>query len=144
MLQVGVDCEEIARFRRLPFGRNKRFYKRIFTPQEIEYCISFRDPYPRFAVRFAAKEATIKALNNIARPFYADVEIQKDKRQQPKIYIDKNRFEGTKHFDMLLSLAHSNSHATAFVVVTDNKNDVDKTREGLKKSLSYIKVKIRK
>jgi holo-[acyl-carrier protein] synthase len=144
MLRVGVDCEEIARFRRLPFNRNEGFYRRIFTPNEIKYCISFRDPYPRFAVRFAAKEATIKALNNIAKPFYADIEVQRDKKEQPKIRIDKNRFKEIVQFDISLSLTHTNSYATAFVVVADNKNIKEEVERLLRRSTVYTKKKMRK
>ena len=143
MLQVGVDCEEISRFRRLPYSKNERFYRRIFTPQEIEYCISYRDPYPRFAARFAAKEATIKALNNITRLFYTDIEVQKDKKEQPKVHIT-NKIRKIRRFTISLSLTHSNSHAIAFVVVTGNKNNIKKAREALKKSIFYMKREIRR
>ena len=142
MLQVGVDCEEISRFRRLPYDRNERFYRKIFTQPEIEYCISYRDPYPRFAVRFAAKEAAIKALNNIARPSYMDIEVQKDKKEQPKIYISRNRFKKITRFSVSLSLTHSNSYAIAFVVVADNKSSIKETKRILRKSASYTKKKI--
>lgn len=139
MLQIGVDCEEISRFRRLPFGRNERFYKRIFTLHEIEYCKSFRDPYPRFAARFAAKEATIKALNNIAKPFYSDIEIKKGKNEQPKVYISRNRFNKGKQFSILLSLAHSDAHAMAFVVISDRKSAIKQTKQALEQKISHIK-----
>jgi holo-[acyl-carrier protein] synthase len=142
MIQVGVDCEEITRFRRLLYDKNERFYKRIFTPQEIEYCVSFRDPYPRFAVRFAAKEATIKALNNIARPFYAEIEIHKNKREQPTIYIDKNKFKKIKQFVISLSLSHSDSHAVAFVIVADTRHKIDKANRILRKNIPYLRKKI--
>ena len=143
MLQVGVDCEEIGRFRKLPFGRNEGFYRKIFTPREIEYCTSFRDPYPRFAARFAAKEATIKALNSIAKPLYAEIEILKDKKEQPKIYISKSKFNRKPSPTMSLSLAHSNSYAIAFVVVADNKKAVKTTEQALKENLICVKRKIR-
>lgn len=142
MLQVGVDCEAISRFRQLPFSKNERFYRKIFTPREIEYCISFRDPYPRFAVRFAAKEATIKALNNIAKPFYTNVEVQKDEKEQPKIYINKNSFKGITPFTISVSLTHSDSYAIAFAIVSDNKSDIKEIEQTLRKSTSYVKKKM--
>jgi holo-[acyl-carrier protein] synthase len=139
MLQVGVDCEEIARFKRLPYSKNERFYRRIFTPQEIGYCTSYRDPYPRFAARFAAKEATIKALNRIARPSYADIEVQKDKSEHPKIYIDKNRIKIQRRLNISLSLTHSRSYAVAFVVITDKRRNIKKISRSLKKNILYVK-----
>ena len=142
MFQVGVDCEEISRFRRLSYGKNKRFYQKIFTPPEIEYCMSYKDPYPRFAVRFAAKEATIKAFNNIARFFYTDIEVQKDGGEQPKIRLIKNKFKGMNRFDISLSLTHSNSYAIAFVVAIDKKSDIKEANRILRRSASYAKRRI--
>lgn len=144
MFQVGVDCEEISRFRRLSYNKNERFYRRIFTPREIEYCISFRDPYQRFAARFAAKEATIKALNSIAKPTYTEIEVQKDKKDAPKIYIDKKKFKRLRNFNILLSIAHSGSYAIAFAIITDNKKDEKKIKQALRKSISHVKERIRR
>jgi holo-[acyl-carrier protein] synthase len=42
--------------------RQARFEEEVFTPGERDYCRRHADPYPHFAVRFAAKEAVLKAL----------------------------------------------------------------------------------
>ncbi len=142
MIKVGVDCEKISRFRRLPFDKTEHFYKRVFTPGEIEYCTSCREPYHRFAARFAAKEATIKALNGILRPYYKDIEIRKGKNGEPNIYINKNRFKEARFLNMLLSLSHSKSHAIAFVIVTDDMNQKKGFTEALKKVTPLAKKKL--
>ncbi len=142
MLKVGVDCEKIARFRKLPYAKNERFYRKIFTELEIQYCISCRDPYPRFAVRFAAKEAAFKALNSVARINYTDIEVRKGKRDEPNIRINRNRFKGIKRFTISLSLTHSDSYAVAFVAVNYNKKVIKETRRALRKSKFYIKKEI--
>ena len=142
MFQVGVDCEEISRFRRLPYNKNKRFYRKIFTEPEINYCVSYKDPYPRFAVRFAAKEAAIKALNSITKAYYADIEVQKDKTAQPRLNVSKKRLKDVRRFAISLSLAHSRSHAIALVVVADKKNSAGEVNRALRKSASYINRKI--
>lgn len=121
MLKIGVDCENIARFKRLPYQKSEYFYKRIFTPKEIEYCISSRAPYQRFAVRFAAKEAVIKALNGIARPYYRDIEVRKEKSGEPRIHLNLKKFREVNDVDILLSLTHSKTHAIAFVVCSGPK-----------------------
>lgn len=59
---IGIDIEEISRFRKLPYKRKRSFYDKIFTSKEITYCLGKRDPYPHFAARFAAKEAVAKAI----------------------------------------------------------------------------------
>lgn len=143
MLHIGVDCEEISRFHRLPYDRNEKFYRRIFTPREIEYCTSFRDPYQRFTARFAAKEATIKALTSIAKPSYTEIEVQKDKnKEQPTIYIDKKKFKRIRGLSILLSIAHSDSYAIAFAVITDNKKDKKKIKEALKTGISHARKRV--
>ena len=58
---VGVDAVEVARLRAL-LTRLPAAYERLFSEQERSYCARFADPYPRFAARFAAKEAVGKAL----------------------------------------------------------------------------------
>jgi holo-[acyl-carrier protein] synthase len=58
---VGIDALEVARMRRL-LERLPAARERLFTAQERDYCARFVNPYPRFAARFAAKEAVGKAL----------------------------------------------------------------------------------
>ena len=58
---VGVDLCEVERMRR-SLARTEGLADRVFTPDEQDYCRKARDPAERFAVRFAAKEATLKAL----------------------------------------------------------------------------------
>ena len=59
---IGVDLAQIPRLRRVVERWNDRFLRRVFTEAEIAYCRRRRDPIPHLAARFAAKEATLKAL----------------------------------------------------------------------------------
>src|SRR5260370_41306547 len=52
----------MPRMRRVVARWDERFLQRVFTEQESAYCRRRRDPIPHFAARFAAKEATLKAL----------------------------------------------------------------------------------
>jgi holo-[acyl-carrier protein] synthase len=58
---VGIDVIEVARIRRL-LERQPRAYERLFSEQERAYSDTFANPFPRYAARFAAKEAVGKAL----------------------------------------------------------------------------------
>jgi holo-[acyl-carrier protein] synthase len=58
----GIDVIEIARIERVLARARERFLRRVFTPQEIATCESWRRPAPHLAVRFAAKEAVMKAI----------------------------------------------------------------------------------
>jgi holo-[acyl-carrier protein] synthase len=57
---IGIDCESIGRFRGL-LGK-RRLLERIFTAAELEESLDGRDPALLLALRFAAKEACMKAL----------------------------------------------------------------------------------
>ncbi len=58
----GIDVVEISRIERALERSGGRFARRVFTPQEIAACEPRRRPALHFAVRFAAKEAAMKAL----------------------------------------------------------------------------------
>jgi len=58
----GIDVIEIARIERALARSGSRFEARVFTPAEIAECRRHRRPGPHFALRFAAKEAAMKAV----------------------------------------------------------------------------------
>ncbi|MBU1975760.1 MAG: holo-ACP synthase [Nanoarchaeota archaeon] len=110
IIGIGVDIEEISRFKDKPYEDNKSFYEKIFTSAEIEYCMKKGNPYPSFAVRFSAKEATVKALNKEID--MKSVEVIKE-GELPKLKVIGE--DGIMH----LSLAHTKNYATAVVVVEE-------------------------
>jgi holo-[acyl-carrier protein] synthase len=59
---IGIDVVEIERIRRLMDRWQDRFLQRVFTEAEIAYALRRHDPAQHLAARFAAKEATLKAL----------------------------------------------------------------------------------
>lgn len=59
---LGIDICENYRIAELYHKFGNRFLKRIYMPNEIEYCLSKKDPIPNLTARFAVKEAFIKAL----------------------------------------------------------------------------------
>jgi holo-[acyl-carrier protein] synthase len=58
----GIDVIEIARIERALTRTGDRFARRVFASNEIATCLRFRRPSPHFALRFAVKEAVMKAL----------------------------------------------------------------------------------
>lgn len=58
----GIDIIEIARIERALERRRRRFSERVFTERERSDCERRRRPGPHFALRFAAKEAGMKAI----------------------------------------------------------------------------------
>jgi len=62
MFEIGIDIQDIEPFRKKTLENDGRFYERIFTVEEVEYCLAKADPAPHLAARFAAKEAVMKLL----------------------------------------------------------------------------------
>lgn len=114
MKGIGIDLENIERFRELVFEKNGDFYRKIFTRNEINYCLKFANPYPHFTARFCAKEAFIKAsgeklgLKKIEIVFVAGA---------PQIKIHQERKTKIKKSKIHLSLSHTKTHAMAAVVI---------------------------
>ena len=109
ILGIGIDIEKIKRFQKLPFIGNQSFYRKIFTDKEINYCLSFKDPFPHFAVRFSAKEALVKALPAKVKS-WLNMEVS-FKKEKPCIKLAG--FKGR----IYLSLAHCKEYAIALVII---------------------------
>jgi holo-[acyl-carrier protein] synthase len=58
----GIDIAEVPRIRNSIDRFGERFLTRIYTPGEIRYCQAKANSVERYAARFAAKEAAMKAL----------------------------------------------------------------------------------
>ena len=117
MLVSGVDIIEIHRIKGVASRYGLRFLRRIYTDGEIAYC---RGRAPQLASRFAAKEATMKALGTGVRGVrWRDIEVVRKRGQAPTILLHgtaRARAErlGIQH--LALSLSHSQEYAVAFVV----------------------------
>jgi holo-[acyl-carrier protein] synthase len=59
---TGIDIAAVPRIRRAIERFGSRFLERVFTAGEIRYCDSKANRFERYAARFAAKEAAMKAL----------------------------------------------------------------------------------
>ena len=117
MLSTGVDIIEIPRIKKTLDRYGERFLKRIFTPDEIAYC---RGRSPNLAGRFAAKEATMKALGTGVRGVgWKDIEVIRAESGAPSVKLHgraKARAEMLQVSDLSLSISHSREVAVAFVV----------------------------
>ena len=59
---TGIDIAEVDRIRQAIERFGRRFTERVFTTDEIRYCESKANRVERYAARFAAKEAAMKAI----------------------------------------------------------------------------------
>jgi holo-[acyl-carrier protein] synthase len=75
VLRVGTDLVDVDEIRSV-LDRQPRFAARVFTPAERAYCDLLADPAERYAVRFAAKEAVLKALGaGLSGSALTDIEV---------------------------------------------------------------------
>ena len=84
---LGVDAVDLDRVR-LALERTPTLVDRIYTPAERAYCEARRDPTERFAVRFAAKEAALKALGiGVFRVPLTDIEVMRADSGAPSLVL---------------------------------------------------------
>ncbi len=115
---IGVDLAQITRMRGIVERWDERFLRRVFTESEIAYCRRRRDPIPHLAARFAAKEATLKALGTglSMGVSWREMEVRRDPGQAPVMILHgRCRVLATaKGGDrVLLSLTHDGDYALA-------------------------------
>ncbi|HKH06720.1 MAG TPA: holo-ACP synthase [Acidimicrobiales bacterium] len=84
---VGVDLCEVARMR-ATLARTPSFRDRVFTAGERATCEQRRDPAERFAARFAAKEAVLKAMGlGIGACRLAEIEVVRAASGAPSLVL---------------------------------------------------------
>jgi holo-[acyl-carrier protein] synthase len=116
-LAVGLDLIEIRRIEEVVQRRGRRFLERVFTIREIEQCEG--EPH-RLAARWAAKEATAKALGTgVGDLAWGEVEVLCDARGAPVLHLRGAALQlaRARGLDVWsVSLSHSGSQAAAVVV----------------------------
>jgi holo-[acyl-carrier protein] synthase len=121
---TGIDITEVPRVAAAIDRFGERFLNRVYTAKEIAYCRSKKNAVERFAARFAAKEAAMKAIGTGLRQgvTWHDVEVGREPGGRPTIIFSGRAAEfaaklGSKRVH--LSLTHSEQTAIASVVLED-------------------------
>lgn len=86
---LGVDIAEVGRIEAAIVRHGRPFLQRVFTTAEIAYCERHRDRAERFAGRFAAKEAAMKALGTGWRRGvrWVDIEVVREPSGKPTLKL---------------------------------------------------------
>ncbi len=118
---LGVDIVEVDRIARAIERYGRQFQKRVFTPREIEYCESHRAKFERYAGRFAAKEAAMKALGTGWRRGvrFVDIEVVRERSGKPLLELSGAARKFAEQMgvrNITVSITHSNNTALAQVV----------------------------
>src|SRR5918995_3445637 len=118
ILGLGVDLCEIARMERA-ISRHPTFRDRVFTPEEIAYCESRARPSESYAGRFAAREATIKALGGYRGRRWQDISVSRHASGAPAIRLDgnaKRRADALGVSEVLITFTHERTNSLAFAI----------------------------
>lgn len=117
---IGIDIVKTDRIKSAVQKWGERFLRRVFTENEITYSHQKKEPYLSLSVRFAAKEALIKAIGANLPFVLTDIEVVKGDEGRPVIrvkggieaYFKKNSIKRAH-----LSLSHEREFAVACVVL---------------------------
>jgi holo-[acyl-carrier protein] synthase len=118
---LGVDIAEVERVRAAIERRGAAFLRRVYTAREIDYCEGFRNKFERYAGRFAAKEAAMKALGTGWRRGvrWVDLEVVRESSGRPTMTLAGEAGKiaeqlGVKY--VAVSITHTESQALAQVI----------------------------
>jgi len=117
---VGIDLVRIERMKKVVEKWGRKFLERVFTEAEISYCYEKKEPYLSLAVRYAAKEALIKALGSSAALSLTDIEVMNIETGRPIFKMSarlKDFFEEKSITRAHLSLSHEHDYGVACVVL---------------------------
>ncbi len=124
ILGTGVDIMEVPRMQSSIERFGAHLLKRVFTDTEIAYCDSKTNRFERYAARFAAKEAGLKAIGTGWRGgiSWRDVEVQRAKGGRPTLVYSGKAAEVAARLGVRrawLSISHTEAYAIAEVIVED-------------------------
>lgn len=125
---IGTDIVECLRIAQMIERHGELFINRVYTPDEIRYCQSRKQATQHFAGRWAAKEAILKALGTGWRRgiSWRDVEIRNEGGGKPVVALRGGAREQVERLgigEMLISISHCRSHATAYALALAARAD---------------------
>ncbi len=128
VLGIGTDIVECLRIAQMIERHGDIFINRVYTDHEIEYCRARKAATQHFAGRWAAKEAVLKALGTGWRRGirWRDVEVRNQESGQPTIAMSggaRDVVEQSGIREMLISISHCRSHATAYALAIGKRPD---------------------
>ena len=117
---IGIDIIRTDRIKEVVDKWGQKFLARVFTENEISYCYRKKTPYLSLAVRFAAKEAFVKAIGSRIPVSLTDIEVVNSDSGEPLIHLS-NRLEYFIKINLIkkahLSISHEHEYGVACVIL---------------------------
>lgn len=123
-MNVGVDLVQVSRVRESIATFGDKYLRRVFTDDEIAYAHSAEPDlaHARLAARFAAKEATIKALDLAETGIgWREIEVTRSASGAPSLRLHGAALAAAKDRELALSLSHEGDYATAVVLSSSRR-----------------------
>ena len=122
IIGLGSDIVEVARIRSSLERHQERFLQRVFSEEEQTYCNKHHDPAERFAGRWAAKEALLKAMGTglVANMRLNEISITNNQQGAPQIGLSgavKAHCQGFGPHRIWCTISHAAGVATATVIL---------------------------
>jgi holo-[acyl-carrier protein] synthase len=119
---TGIDITEVRRIESAIRRFGRRFLERVFTPEEIRYCESKANKAERYAGRFAAKEAAMKAIGTgwSRGVRWQDVEVRRFPGGRPTMAFHGKAAEFAQKLGAVrthLSITHTEQQAMSQVIL---------------------------
>jgi holo-[acyl-carrier protein] synthase len=122
VIGTGIDIVDISRFDRFVSEGNEAIFRRLFTAGEMRYCRARKREAQHFALRFAAKEAFLKACGLGLREglSWHDIEVVNDELGKPDLRLSGKAAEISRSMGVgrtFVSLSHDGGYAVAMVLL---------------------------
>lgn len=119
---IGIDVVDVKRIEKIAGRLDNKFLNRVFTEEEIKYCLSKKNKFQHFAGRFASKEAFLKAIGIGLFKGYQlkDIEIRNEKSGKPFIVKNEkiqNVLTKMKAENIYISITHIKEVSVSTVII---------------------------
>jgi holo-[acyl-carrier protein] synthase len=122
IIGIGVDIIEVERIKESYNQYGYRFLNRIFTEEEIAYCMEFKgNEFVHLAARFAVKEAFSKAIGTgITQGFkLKDVSIKNKASGEPELILNGYLLEIYGKYKNHVTISHTTTNSVAVVIIEE-------------------------
>ena len=122
-IKVGTDIIEVSRIQESIESMGENFINKIFTKEEIDYCKNTKKlMYQHYAARFAAKEATFKAVSTLLEDKYSiswkNAQVINNENGKPQLEFIALSKEVEKMLKKIISIDISLSHLKDYAIAT--------------------------
>lgn len=120
IIGIGIDIIEIDRIKNSVDKFGDSFLNKIYTQNELDYCLAKHNKYQHLAARFAAKEAIYKALASgwEKEASWKSIEITNEPNGLPVVtFFGKLKKYLSDDKDIKISLSHSENYVTGVAII---------------------------